>query len=83
MLKRLVLGCIENKGQTSAVHLILQKLGDLCSLKAHSNEEPLLITVLNSQEVAESASSLHNRRNYTDLICQWTRVSCTAEITDL
>ncbi|KAG2183418.1 hypothetical protein INT43_006424 [Umbelopsis isabellina] len=77
VLKRLVLGCIDNKGQTSAVHSILQKLGELCSLKASSNEEPLLITVLNSQEVAESMSSLHNRRNYTDLICQWTMVETT------
>jgi hypothetical protein len=83
VLKRLVLGCLENKGQTTAVHSILQNLGGLCSLKAHADEEPLLINVLNSQEVAQCVSSLPSGRNYTDLICQWTMVSYTAEYADL
>jgi hypothetical protein len=80
VLKRLVFGCIENKGQTTAVHLILQNLGNLCSLTPNSDEPPLLIIVLNSQELTASVSTLPSRHNYVDLVCQWSMVSCTAKM---
>ena len=73
----LVMECIRNKGQTSAIGHILQMSGGLCSLITGPNNTTLLVDVLSSHDVICMLDTPTSRRNYVDMVCQWTKVSCS------
>lgn len=73
----LVMECIRNKGQASAIGHILQMSGGLCSLMTSPYNTTLLVDVLSSHDVIGMLDTPASRRNYVDMVCQWTKVSCT------
>ncbi|KAI9281272.1 hypothetical protein BC943DRAFT_330053 [Umbelopsis sp. AD052] len=70
----LVMNCIRNRGQTTAIEHILQMSGGIGSLITGPDNSTLLIDVLSSDEVIYMLDTPTSCRNYVDLVCQWAKV---------
>ncbi|KAI8577584.1 hypothetical protein K450DRAFT_251522 [Umbelopsis ramanniana AG] len=79
VVSHLVMNCIRNRGQTTAIGHILQMSGGICSLITGPDNSTLLIDVLSSDEVIRMLETPTSRRNYVDLVCQWAKLSTATQ----